>query len=430
MPEKPPVGVIGVGWVGLVTAACFAELGHDAWCRDIDEAKLTSLRAGKVPIHEPGLQDVVGRNPSRLHFEDSLGTVLDHARLLFVCVDTPPTYSGDADLSRVEAVIDELPDSSEHVIVMKSTVPCGTGASIHRRLVELGKAGLGYVSNPEFLKEGSAVDDFLNPDRVVIGSEPGSEHVGDPVAALYEALDAPIVRTDVTSAEMIKLASNAFLATKISFINEIANLCEELGADVSEVAAGMGLDPRIGLSFLRPGIGYGGSCFPKDVSALKQLAGNSGYHFQLLTSVIEVNELQKRRVVNKLKRRLGSLIGKRIALLGLAFKPNTDDVREASSVVLAARLQAEGAIVSAYDPVAEDAARPLLTGVQMCDSALDALDGANAAVIVTEWPEFGELDLDEVRKRMAEPVIVDGRNMLDAQVARAAGLIYEGIGRA
>jgi UDPglucose 6-dehydrogenase len=429
MPDKPPIGVIGVGWVGLVTAACFAELGHDVWCRDIDEAKLTSLREGKVPIHEPGLQELVTKNAARLHFEDSLAPVLDRARLLFVCVDTPPTYSGDADLSRVEAVVDELPDSPEHAIVMKSTVPCGTGGNIRRRLGELGKSRLGYASNPEFLKEGSAVDDFMNPDRVVVGTEPDYEWVGDAVASLYEPLGAPIVRTDVTSSEMIKLASNAFLATKISFINEIANVCEELGADVSEVAAGMGLDPRIGQSFLRPGIGYGGSCFPKDVSALKQLAGNSGYHFQLLTSVIEVNELQKRRVVNKLKRHLGSLIGKRIALLGLAFKPNTDDMREASSVVLAARLQAEGAVVRAYDPVAEGAARELMTGVEMCDSAMEALDGANAAVVVTEWPEFGELDLKAVREKMADPVIVDGRNLLSAKAAHAAGLIYEGIGR-
>jgi UDPglucose 6-dehydrogenase len=429
MLEKPPVGVIGVGWVGLVTAACFAELSHDVWCRDIDRAKLASLRDGKVPIHEPGLQELVARNASRLRFEESLAPVLEHARLLFVCVDTPPTHSGDADLSRVEAVVEELPDSAEHAIVMKSTVPCGTGANIRRRLGELGKSRLGYAANPEFLKEGTAVDDFTNPDRVVVGTEPGYESVGEAVAALYEPLDCPIVHTDVASAEMIKLASNAFLATKISFINEIANVCEELGADVSEVAAGMGLDPRIGHSFLRPGIGYGGSCFPKDVSALKQLAGNSGYHFQLLTAVIEVNELQKRRVVNKLKRHVGSLIGKRIALLGLAFKPNTDDMREASSVVLAARLQAEGAIVSAYDPVAEDAARDLLTGVEMCGSAMEALGGANAAVIVTEWPEFRELDLNEVRETMTDPVIVDGRNLLSAEAAHAAGLVYEGIGR-
>jgi UDPglucose 6-dehydrogenase len=430
MLEKPPIGVIGVGWVGLVSAACFAELGHEVWCRDIDTQKVAALSRGDVPIYEPGLKEIVARNAERLHFEQELGPVLEHARPLFVCVDTPPTYSGDADLSRVEAVVEELPGSTEHAIVMKSTVPVGTGANVKRRLAELGKADLGYASNPEFLKEGSAVDDFMNPDRVVVGSDSGAPWVGDAVAALYEPLDCPVVRTDVASAEMIKLASNAFLATKISFINEIANVCEEVGADVSEVAAGMGLDPRIGQSFLNAGIGFGGSCFPKDVSALKQLAGNSGYHFQLLTAVIEVNELQKRRVVSKLKRHLDSLIGRRIALLGLAFKPNTDDMREASSVVLAARLQAEGAIVRAYDPVAEDRASELLTGVEMCDSALDCVKGADAAVIVTEWPEFGELDLKELKRRMAHPVLVDGRNMLSAESVEAAGLIYEGIGKA
>jgi UDPglucose 6-dehydrogenase len=860
-----------------------------------------------VPIYEPGLEELVSRNAGRLHFERELTPVLEHARLMFVCVDTPPTYSGDADLSRVEAVVEELPDSSEHAIVMKSTVPVGTGANVIRRLTELGKDSLGYASNPEFLKEGSAVDDFMHPDRVVVGSDARTPWVAEAVAALYEPLGCPVIETDIASAEMIKLASNAFLATKISFINEIANVCEEVGADVSEVAAGMGLDPRIGKSFLNAGIGYGGSClageetvlarvggktrlvsletlyrefeqqaivdsrgaglvspmglevfswregaaspeflpvsavtrrpfdgeivevrtkmgrkvrattdhpfvvagssddirvkaadelngddwlpiaqnappaevaapellnplsgadasglepgdvivrpvqaeiaalasksveersialehprgsrirlydvvrsgalrldevhslglslegaavgtarngtyipisliadeafwrvvglyiaeghcnvdgrrhrlqwsfhptdeenlveevagfwlrlgvkasvtkrptttcvtvssrvlaswwldvlglgrncyeqripdlawtqsephkrallaglwlgdgswsyvargpsvvleygtasqelidgilrllgdlgvvarlkvgrtarstrdnywlvisggdqverlldlvperecelirhslglqskriaptgyrrhsrnaawvrlagtkrrpfkgfvyslevpetgtfittgglvvhncFPKDVSALKQLAGNSGYHFQLLNAVIEVNELQKRRVVSKLKRHLGSLIGKRVALLGLAFKPNTDDMREASSVVLAARLQAEGAVVCAYDPVAEGTASGLMTGVEMCDSALDCVKGADAAVIVTEWPEFGELDLAEVKARMATPVVVDGRNVLNAESVHAAGLIYEGIGR-
>jgi UDPglucose 6-dehydrogenase len=249
------------------------------------------------------------------------------------------------------------------------------------------------------------------------------------VAKLYEPLRCSIVRTDVASAEMIKLASNAFLATKISFINEIANVCEEVGADVGEVASGMGLDPRIGRHFLNAGIGYGGSCFPKDVSALKQLAGNSGYHFQLLNAVIEVNELQKRRVVNKLKKHLGSLVGKQIALLGLAFKPNTDDMREASSVVLAARLQGEGARVKAYDPVAEDRAHELITGAEMCDSPLEVLAGVDAAVIVTEWSEFLDLDLKEARKAMSNPLIVDGRNLLDPQRVRDAGFVYEGIGR-
>jgi UDPglucose 6-dehydrogenase len=429
MPDKAPIGVIGVGWVGLVTAACFAELGHDVWCRDIDVAKLKVLRSGKVPIFEPGLGELVSKNTDRLHFEGELGPVLEHARLLFVCVDTPPTYSGDADLSRVHAVINELPPTGDHAIVMKSTVPVGTGAAIKWKLAEMGKSALAYVSNPEFLKEGTAVEDFMNPDRVVVGADPGAVWAGNTLADIYEPLDCPIVTTDVASAEMIKLASNAFLATKISFINEIANVCEEVGSDVREVAVGMGLDPRIGPNFLNAGIGYGGSCFPKDVSALKQLAGNSGYHFQLLTSVIEVNELQKRRVVNKLKKHLGTLVGKEIALLGLAFKPNTDDMREASSVVLAARLQGEGARVRAYDPVAEESAKELITGAEMCDSALDALEGANAAVIVTEWPEFAELDLSEIKRRMKAPVIVDGRNLLDPEVVRAAGFVYEGIGR-
>jgi UDPglucose 6-dehydrogenase len=428
MPDRPPIGVIGVGWVGLVSSACFADLGHDVWCRDIDAAKLAALRSGDVPIYEPGLGDLVARNSDRLHFEQELGPVLEHAKLLFVCVDTPPTYSGDADLSRVNSVINDLPDSDEHAIVMKSTVPVGTGASIGRKLRELGKPSLSYVSNPEFLREGSAVSDFMQPDRVVVGSSPDSP-AGAAVARLYEPLEGPIVRTDVASAEMIKLASNAFLATKISFINEIANVCEEVGADVGEVAAGMGLDPRIGRSFLNAGIGFGGSCFPKDVAALKQLAGNSGYHFQLLTSVIEVNELQKRRVVNKLKKHLGSLVGKEIALLGLAFKPHTDDMREASSVVLAARLQGEGARVRAYDPVAEERARELITGAEMCDSAMDVLEGADAAVIVTEWPEFAEIDLVQAKSTMKHALIVDGRNLLDPEKARAAGFVYEGIGR-
>ena len=908
MPDRPPIGVIGVGWVGLVSAACFAELGHHVWCRDIDAAKIDSLRSGHVPIYEPDLAELVARNADRLHFELDMAPLMEHARLLFVCVDTPPTYSGDADLSRVESVIEDLPPSADHAIVMKSTVPVGTGANVQRRLGELGKGELGYASNPEFLKEGSAVVDFMQPDRVVVGADARTPWAAEEVARLYEPLDCPVVQTDVASAEMIKLASNAFLATKISFINEIANVCEEVGADVGEVASGMGLDPRIGRSFLNAGVGFGGSClvgqetvmvrregeirmmrldrlfeelvtltgadeapefilpdelevlswrpgedrpeylpvsvatrrpysgevlevktkmgrrvrctpdhpfiaresdgpaitklardlssddwlpvaqgtpscalpssgsldlvtgadvlgltenqviarprrtdamavetrpvdernvvldhprgsrvrlydiarsgamrldelrqlgldvsgaslgtarngtyvpssvrpspafwrvvglylaeghctidgsrcrltwsfhptdeqdlvgevasywqglgvkatvrrgttamsvsvssrilgafwldvlrlgpdcyshripdaiwsqpeehkrallagmwrgdgswsyvaggpsvvlewgtvsrdladgvlrllgefgfvarlkvgrtskstcdtywvtvsgadqverllelvpardrepilsslqrqqkriaptgyrrpsgsagtawvrvvekrsavhhgavyslevpgaetfvttgglvvhncFPKDVSALKQLAGNSGYHFQLLTAVIEVNELQKRRVVSKLKKHLGSLVGKRIALLGLAFKPHTDDMREASSVVLASRLQGEGAIVQAYDPVAEERASEMLTGVAMCDSALGALEGADAAVIVTEWPEFADLDLDEVSKRMANPVIVDGRNLLDAGAVRAAGFVYEGIGR-
>ena len=288
------------------------------------------------------------------------------------------------------SVVDAMPPSDEHALVMKSTVPVGTGRHIKRRFEETGKSGFRYVSCPEFLKEGSAVADFLDPDRVVIGDE--GDWAGDAVEELYRPLDAPILRMDIASAEMVKLASNAFLATKISFINEIANVSEETGADVGEVARGMGLDDRIGPKFLQAGIGFGGSCFPKDVSALKQLAGNSGYHFQLLSAVIEVNELQKRRVIGKLKRHLGPLVGKRIALLGLAFKPNTDDMREASSLVLAGRLQGEGAEVVAYDPIAEEEARKLMTGVEFAPSALECVRDADAVVLVTEWHEFVELD--------------------------------------
>ena len=425
LAEREPIGVIGCGWVGLVTAACFAELGHDVHCRDIVPEKIESLARGEVPIFEPRLAELLERGRERLSFTTELAPVLERARLLFCAVDTPPTHSGDADLSRVERVVDEIGASSDHALVMKSTVPVGTGRAIARR-----REGLGYVSNPEFLKEGSAVDDFMGPDRVVVGAEESASAFAERVAAVYQPLGAPIVRTDVASAEMIKLASNAFLATKISFINEIANVSEELGADVTEVARGMGLDERIGPKFLQAGIGYGGSCFPKDVSALKQLAGNSGYHFQLLTAVIEVNELQKRRTVGKLKKHLGSLVGREIALLGVAFKPHTDDVREATSLVLAARLVGEGANVRAYDPVAGAHARELLPGAHVSGSALEALDGADGAVLVTEWPEFRELDwAGEVRERMASPLIVDGRNFLDGHALAEAGFSYEGVGR-
>ena len=425
MPEKEPIGVIGAGWVGLVTAACFAELGHDVFCRDIVTEKVNALRSGDVPIFEPGLTELIHKNSERISFTTDMGEVLDGAHLLFCCVDTPPSYSGDADLSRVRTVVEELGDSTDHAIVMKSTVPVGTGRAIMRD-----RDDLGYVSNPEFLKEGSAVDDFMKPDRVVVGSDTGSEVFGDRVERLYEPLGGPIVRTDVASAEMIKLASNAFLATKISFINEIANVSEELGADVLEVARGMGLDSRIGPKFLSAGLGYGGSCFPKDVTALKQLAGNSGYAFQLLNSVIEVNELQKRRAIGKLQKHLGSLVNKEIALLGVSFKPNTDDVREATSLVLAGRLQGEGAHVRAYDPVALERASELLGATKSCDSALEAIDGADAVVLVTEWPEFLDLDwAGEVRSRMAGSVVIDGRNFLDGEALKAAGFTYEGVGR-
>jgi UDPglucose 6-dehydrogenase len=424
---REPIAVIGTGYVGLVTAAGFAELGSEVFCVDVDAEKIASLQAGDVPIYEPGLADAVRAHRERLHFSTQLGPALEGARLLFVCVGTPPTYSGDADLSAVREVVEELPRSDRHALVMKSTVPAGTGAGIKRMLTERDNAGLAYVSCPEFLKEGAAMADFRSPDRVVIGDD--GSWAGDAVVELYEPLDARLIRTDITTAEMIKLASNAFLATKISFINEIANVCEDTGADVLDVARGMGLDQRIGPSFLRAGLGYGGSCFTKDVSALKQLASNTGYHFQLLNSVIEVNELQKRRVIGKLQRHLGQLAGRGVTLLGVAFKPHTDDMRGASSLVLAGRLHAEGARIRAYDPVAEEEARALMPEVDFAPSALEALEGVDACVLVTEWPEFQELEWRLAADRMAGRLVVDGRNALDPEAVRAAGLVYEGIGR-
>jgi UDPglucose 6-dehydrogenase len=426
---KEPIGVIGAGWVGLVTAACFADAGHRVVVRDVVPARVDELRAGRVPIHEPGLPELLERARDRLGYTLEIADLFADCRVAFVCVGTPPTYSGDADLAAVWHVIDELPELEERVVLaMKSTVPVGTGEKVRAALDVRGLAHVGYVSNPEFLAEGTAIRDFTSPDRVVVGSF--TQEDGDRVAALYEPLGAPVIRADVASSEMIKLASNAFLATRISFVNEIANVCEVTGADVEVVAQGMGLDHRLGPHFLRAGIGYGGSCFPKDVSALKQLAGNSGYHFQLLNAVIEVNELQKRRVVGKLEKHLGKLRGKTIALLGLAFKPNTNDMREASSLVLASRLLAEGAVVRGWDPIALGEARDLMAGVELCDTVAEAVAGADAAVIVTEWPELRGLATPETRAAMRMPLIVDGRNLLDPAAAIAAGFTYDGIGRA
>jgi UDPglucose 6-dehydrogenase len=418
---KPTLGIFGAGWVGLVTGACFADLGHDVVVRDVLPAKIDELNAGRVPFHESGLAELIERNRERLTFTLDVDELKAGAEIFFSCVDTPPGPSGEADLAPVWSVVGDLGTPEGAILVMKSTVPVGAGERIRAEL----DPRVGYVSNPEFLSEGRAIEDFMHPDRIVIGAfEP--EH-GDRVAGLYEGFGAPIVRASVPSAEMIKLASNAFLATRISFINEIANVSEAVGANVDEVARGMGLDARIGTSYLRPGVGYGGSCYPKDVSFLKLLAGSSGYHFQLLSAVMEVNELQKRRLLGKLKEHLGDLRGKSIALLGLAFKPGTDDMRAAPSLVLSALLQTEGAEVRAWDPLVKG--HPELDGVVVEDSALDAVRGADAAVIVTEWPELAEIASSEVREAMRTPLIVDGRNLLDPETVRAAGFRYEGIGR-
>ena len=425
MAESRTIGVFGAGWVGLVTGGCFAELGHDVIVRDVVPDRIAALQAGRTPFHEPDLTEVLSRNRDRIRYTLDAADLAD-ADIVFICVQTPPTYSGDADLSFVWSALDDLPRTERRqILVMKSTVPVGTGEKVRAALEARGLTNVGYVSNPEFLAEGRAVKDFLNPDRIVIGAY--VEEDASAVEALYGGIDAPVVRTDVASAEMIKLAANAFLMTRISFINEIAKVCEAVGADVVQVAQGVGLDHRLGPHFLRAGIGYGGSCFPKDSLALKQLASNSGYHFQLLSAVIEVNELQKRRVIQKLQKHLGRLRGKKVALLGLAFKAGTDDMREAPSLVLASRLLAEGAEVRTWDPVA----RPtdLMKGAVLFDTVLEAVTGADAAVIVTEWDELRGLASPDVRDAMARPLIIDGRNLLDPAETRRAGFAYEGIGR-
>jgi UDPglucose 6-dehydrogenase len=426
MDAAAPIGVVGTGYVGLVSAVCFAHLGHHVVCMDVNAAKIERLQSGHVPIYEPGLEKLVEDNASRLSFTTSYDELLAACEILFIAVDTPPSPSGDADLSRVQHATREIAKrGGQRLLVMKSTVPVGTGEKVMHDLESLGAFEMTYASNPEFLREGAAIQDFLEPDRIVIGAF--REEDGDAVEALYRGIDTDIVRTSVATAEMIKYSSNAFLATKISFINEIANVCEQVGADVRAVAYGMGLDHRIGPHFLQAGIGYGGSCFPKDVQALKQLAGNTGYHFQLLTAVIEVNALQKRRVVSKLNGHLGKLRDKTVALLGLTFKPQTDDLREAASIVLAGRLIHEGARVRAYDPMIDDG-HELFPGVAICHEPLEALEGADAAVLVTEWPEFARLDWTAAAAVMRRPLLIDGRNFIDPATAAAAGLEYDGIG--
>ena len=424
--QRKRIAVFGAGYVGLVTGACFAELGHRVTVRDVLPERIEGLRRGEVPIFEPGLDELLARNGERLSFTLDVAEAMDGVEFVYVAVGTPPTYSGDADLSAVWTVIDELPAVEHRVVVaMKSTVPVGTGEKVRHRLDQRGLGHVGYVSNPEFTAEGTAVGDFMEPDRIVVGAFDDAD--GDAVEALHQGIEAPVVRSDVASAEMIKLAANAALMTRISFINEIANVCEATGADVVKVAEGFGHDRRIGKSFLRAGVGFGGSCFPKDSLALKQLAANSGYHFQVLNAVIEVNELQKRRVIGKLTQVLGSMRGKRIALLGLAFKPNTDDTREAPAFVLAGRLLAEGADVVAWDPVAHADGLP---GVEQVATVDDAVRGADAVVLVTEWPELADVDWAAVAAGMRTPLFVDGRNMLDPETMRAAGFTYDGIGRA
>jgi UDPglucose 6-dehydrogenase len=419
--------------VGLATGACFADLGNEVVCVDIDEAKIAGLRQGKLPIYEPGLQEVVERNSKmgRLRFTTSYAEGLEGAEFAFIAVDTPSGKEGEADLKYMrmasETIAKEMSESL--IIVNKSTVPIGTGDWVAEIVEQFVAPGLEFavVSNPEFLREGAAINDFLHPDRIVLGST--DRHAAEKVAQLYLSLRAPIIITDLRTAEMIKYASNAYLANRISFINEIASICEELGADVKEVAVGMGYDKRIGHSYLDAGVGWGGSCFPKDVKALAHMASIHGCHPQLLRAVIEINRDQRRRIVQSLREILGTLHGKTIGVLGLAFKPNTDDMREAPAVEIVHLLQNEGAVVKAFDPVAMKRARETLPDVTYCEDAYEVAKDSAALVIVTDWNEFKHLDMARIKASMAQPVLMDGRNIYEPQKMEELGFIYRGMGR-
>ncbi|MEU9477729.1 UDP-glucose/GDP-mannose dehydrogenase family protein [Streptomyces sp. NPDC048191] len=423
------IAVFGAGYIGLVTAACLARLGHRVTVRDIQPERVRLLQAGDVPIYEPGLGELLADNKESLTYTLDAEEAVRDAHVAYICVDTPPTASGDADLSRVWSVIDSLRGATHlAAVVVKSTVPVGTGARIRTALDNAGLPHVGYASNPEFTAEGRAVTDFLRPDRIVIGADdPGTAEL---VAGLHIGIDGPVQTMDVASAEMVKLASNALLATKITFINEIATVCEATGADVTRVADAVGLDHRLGRHFLNAGLGYGGSCFPKDSRALRAMASNSGYSFQLLNAVIEVNDLQPRRAVQRLKTELGTLRDKRVALLGMTFKPGTDDMREAPSTVLASRLLAEGATLTCWDPMARPADTAPWNQAERRPSVLEALTGADAAVIVTEWRDLLDTDWAAARSLMCTPVLFDGRNLLDPYTLGQLGYTCMSVGRA
>ena len=426
--------VVGTGYVGLVTGAVFADLGNDVVCVDNDRAKVEALKAGRMPIYEPGLEEMVARNAGdqRLAFTTDMGAGVRHGDVIFIAVGTPPKVTGETDLSHVEAVAAEIGRCMDgyKVVVNKSTVPVGTGELVREVIVRHQPRPVEFdvVSNPEFLREGSAIEDTLRPDRIVIGAP--TQQVAMTLVELYAPIERPMILTDLPSAEVIKYASNAFLATKISFINAIANICEAAGADVTQVMKGMGLDPRIGGAFLQAGLGYGGSCFPKDVDSLIHTAGRLGYEFKLLRSIVEINRERAAHLVETIAKALGPLDDKTIAVLGLAFKPNTDDMREAKSVEVVQLLHAAGARIRAYDPAAMDNAKRLLpSAVTFSESPYEAADGAHAVVLVTEWNEFKYLNLERLRGQLKRPMIFDGRNLWEPERMRRLGFEYYSVGR-
>lgn len=426
--------VIGSGYVGLVTGACFADLGNTVTLVDIDERKISMLQQGKMPIYEPGLAEMAQRNTAagRMHFTTSYAEGLERAEFVFVCVGTPSGVDGEADLQYVRSAAQSIAETMDHplIVINKSTVPVGTG-DWTTEIIERNQPqpiDFAVVSCPEFLREGAALADFMQPDRTVLGStDPAA---AETVAELYAPLDAPIVITDIRTAEMIKYASNAFLATRISFINEISIICERLGADVDEVARGMGFDKRIGPHFLQAGVGFGGSCFPKDVKALANMAQTHGMHPQLLNAVMEINAFQRRQITLKAREMLGgSLSGKTVAILGLAFKENTDDTRESPALTVARSLLNQGAVVKAYDPVAMDNACRDVPDLVPCPSPYRAADEAEALLVLTPWNEFKQLDMRRIHESMARPILIDGRNMYNPDELRLLGFEYRGVGR-
>ncbi len=425
------ISVIGTGYVGLVAGACLADLGNNVICADVDAAKINMLLNGKIPIYEPGLEEIVQRNmrEKRLSFSADAAGAIKLAQIVFIAVGTPQSESGKADLTYVLSVAKQIGENFTpgKIIVDKSTVPVGTSRKVKQLIERISNQKAAVVSNPEFLREGSAVADFLKPDRVVIGSD--DEAATKAMLEIYRPLGCEILLTSPESAELIKYASNAFLATKISFINEIANLCERTGADVGEVARGMGLDKRIGKDFLNAGCGYGGSCFPKDVQALRNISNEVGYEFRIIEQVENVNSKQKLVPFEKLKNEPGSLKGKKIVLLGLAFKPNTDDMREASSIEICKALSRAGANIVAIDRVARKNAEKILKGVEYSDSPYDASKGADAIILVTEWNEFRELDFKKIGPLMKTKLLIDGRNIYDKKLLNSLGFKYIGVGR-
>ncbi len=426
------IAVVGTGYVGLVTGSCFADLGNVVTCVDVDRRKVAELKKGVIPIFEPGLEEIVKRNHNqRLFFTTDLAKAVQNSDFVFIAVSTPPGKSGEVDITNVKAVARGIAKSINRykIIINKSTVPIGMGDIVTQILIKYGPKEVSFdvVSNPEFLREGSAVADLMRPERIVIGATRRS--AAQKVAEIYKPLHSPILITDLKSAEMIKYASNAFLATKISYINEIANLCDKVGADIVQVTKGMSYDSRIGGQFFNSGLGFGGSCFPKDVSALVQIGKSNHYSFKILPQVLEINNYQRKLFLEMVKKVVGSLRGKTLAVWGLSFKPNTDDMREAPSLTLIPALTSAGAKLRVYDPVSMGKAKILFPKVKYCKNPYEAAQGAEAVLVLTDWNEFKQVDFQKLKTVVKQPILIDGRNMYDPQEMAERGFVYRGMGR-